>query len=358
MHTIKQPVLGLLSTLLVIAIAMGIISLFDEQVFGTWVSFLFMACVPTQIVCGLVWQCEYPGFTRQLSQPAKGLTFLGISILGGAIFAPIMLYTVGGGVAPLPQLMMYTILTIVVAFWIVGVWQAWPVSAVTDNPVLIGIGVLLICYVGAYLLFNTLFDFSFLAGAPIYVEALDPKGSFMAWKVMAFLVTTVAVIMFCILCDFWPVSLNKAAQESTVVFGLLATFWILLTASVIFYICTSILKLDYVVYMVRGPVAFIFGAFIILNLMQNSLFAGLTSQPARGITLAVVCLLLAAVMQLLYQTVGPLVSGPLNSGLPTYQLELWLANAMLAITFPLIVFFTDFLQLWPLRADDSAIEST
>jgi len=352
MNLSSQPVVGILATVFLMILSFFIISLFDAAIFGTWVAFLFMACIPTQIVCGLVWQCNYPVFTQQLSQPLKGFIFVLICILGGAIFAPAMLYTVGGGITPTPQLMMYTITTVVVAMWIVGAWQAWPISALSNNPLVIGLGVLVFCYLGAYLIFATLFDFGFLAGAPIYVESLDPKGLIMAWKIMSFCVTTVAVIMFCILCDFWPISSIAAARENPAIWVVVATAWIGVVAGLVFYIATSVFNINYVVYMVRGPVCFIFGAFIVLNLLQNSLIGGIKKQPLRGLVLAAICIVLAALMQNIYTAVGPLVSGPLSSGQPAYQLELWLANALLAITFPLIVIQSDFLNLWPfIKAD-------
>jgi hypothetical protein len=352
MNLSSQPLAGILATVFLMILSFAIISLFDVHIFDTWVAFLFMACIPTQIVCGLVWHCNYPVFAQQLSQPRKGLIFVLICILGGAIFAPAMLYTVGGGIAPTPQLMMYTITTVVVAFWIVGAWQAWPISALSKNPLVIGLGVLILCYLGAYLIFVTLFDFRFLAGAPIYVESLDPKGLIMAWKIMSFCVTTVAVIMFCILCGFWPISSIAAARENPAIWGIVASVWIVLVAGLVFYIATSVFNVDYVVYMVRGPVCFIFGAFIVLNLLQNSLVRNIEKQPLRGLVLAVICIVLAALMQTIYAAVGPLVSGPLPSGQPAYHLELWLANALLAITFPLIVIQCDFLNLWPfIKAD-------
>ena len=38
----------------------------------------------------------------------------------------------------------------------------------------------------------------------------------------------------------------------------------------------------------------------------------------------------------------------LAGGKPNYDLELWLASAMLAITFPFMVVFADFFDFWPL----------
>lgn len=345
----KQFTIGFIATGVIVAVSLGIISLFSNEFFSTWLSFGLMACIPTQIVCGLVWQTGYPVKLATLSQPIKGAAFTALSIFGGMIFGPLMWITIGGGESPTPQLMMFTIFTIISTFWVVGVWQCWPISAISQHPLVVGIGVLIASYGSAYVLFNLLFDFSFLAGAPIYIEALDPKGIFMAWQVLAFCVTTVAVIMFCILCDFWPVSSVTMAQNHGGVFGLIASLWVLMVASLIFYIAITVLQLDYVVYMVRGPVSFIFGAFICLNMMQNSLWSSLTTQPVRGLVLALTCIALAGLMQIIYQAASGIITPGLSSGLPAYELELWLANAMLAVTFPIIVAHSDFFKLWPLQ---------
>lgn len=356
----KQISNGIIATSAIVAVSLGIISLFNNDFFSTWLSFGFMACIPSQVVCGLVWQTEYPSKLAKLRQPIKGMAFTGLSVLGGLIFGPLMWLTIGGGESPTPQLMMFTIFTIISTFWVVGIWQCWPISAVSQHPLFIGIGVLILSYGGAYVLFNLLFDFSFLAGAPIYIEALDPKGVFMAWQVLAFCVTTVAVIMFCILCDFWPVSSLPLAQNHSGVFGLMTSLWVLLLSSIIFYIAITQLHLDYVVYMVRGPVSFIFGAFICLNMMQNTLFSSIKQQPLRGLVLALSCIALAALMQTIYQAASNIITPNLGSGLPAYELELWLANAMLAVTFPLIVAHSDFFKLWPLRnsAQDNELSET
>jgi hypothetical protein len=40
----------------------------------------------------------------------------------------------------------------------------------------------------------------------------------------------------------------------------------------------------------------------------------------------------------------------LPSGPPSYDRELWLASAMLAVTFPMMVAYANFFQFWPFRS--------
>lgn len=349
----KQPINGILATSGIVILSLLFISLFSKDFFAGWVAFAMMACIPSQIVLGLVWQTNYPAAMANLPQPIKGLGFTALSMLGGCIFAPAMFYTVGGGYPPTPQLMMFTILTVIMTFWLVGVWQCQPFSNINKHPLFIGIAVLLASYGLAYLVFNSLFDFAFLRSAPIHIESLDPKGAFMAWQVLAFGVTTVAVIMLCILSDFWPMS--RLSSSNALLFSLLSSGWILCLSAAVFFVATNILNIDVVVYMVRGPVSFIFGAFILLNMLQNSSFVKIQQQPIRGLLQVLLAIALAAVMQNLYHWASGFISGALPSGPGTYELELWLANAMLAVTFPLIVMHSDFLNLWPLGKRDTVV---
>ena len=167
MKSLSQPLAGLLALVLVVAVSLGIISLFEEPVFGSWVTFLFMCCIPAQIICALVWQCGYPHFAQTLPQPLKGLVFVAISVATGAVVATAVLIIAGTGQAPGPQLIMYIIMSVVVTFWLVAVWRTWPVSALSSHPPIMGLGILLFCYGIAYLLFSLLFDFSFMAQAPV-----------------------------------------------------------------------------------------------------------------------------------------------------------------------------------------------
>ena len=43
-----------------------------------------------------------------------------------------------------------------------------------------------------------------------------------------------------------------------------------------------------------------------------------------------------------------LVSGPLAAGPPAYDLEVWLANALLSVTFPFLIYYAVFFGYWPL----------
>lgn len=345
----KQPLLGFLSTACVIAVAFAIIALSEHSFFMGWLSFLVMACIPTQIISAFVWG---PLFDN-MSTAQKGLSQTAISVLGGLVFGSLLHFVAGQAYGPTPQLMMLTIVTVIATFWLMVAWNAWPFAAIVQSPIPLGIVILLAAYLLAYLVFSLAFNYEFLALAPIYIESLDPKGVFPAWPALAFLVTTVAVIMLCLLLDFYPLSKFELAGFSA---ALVNSIWILLLAGIAFYFGVYILQIDPVVYMVRGPVSFIFGAFILLNMLEGSVLSGL-KQPVHGICLAFIAIGLAAVMQIVYQNFAQYLNPGISAGPAEYQLELWLANAMLAITFPLIVVASDFFGLWPLKSHTSDTET-
>jgi hypothetical protein len=47
------------------------------------------------------------------------------------------------------------------------------------------------------------------------------------------------------------------------------------------------------------------------------------------------------------------VTGRLHSGPPTYDFEIWLASALLAVTFPLLITSAVFFEFWPFKQQDS-----
>ena len=57
---IKQPLLGLLGTVIVFFVAFGIIIWFKTETFLTWAGYLAMTLIPFSIIIGLVWRGDYP----------------------------------------------------------------------------------------------------------------------------------------------------------------------------------------------------------------------------------------------------------------------------------------------------------
>ena len=102
--------------------------------------------------------------------------------------------------------------------------------------------------------------------------------------------------------------------------------------------------------MVRVPVPFIFGSIVVLNMLQGSLFAS-QQQPAKGVLNVIAVVVIGQVLSRMYGALAPMVTGPVSPGPPTYDFEIWLASALLSVTFPLLIFYAEFFRFWPLRKE-------
>lgn len=270
----------------------------------------------------------------------------------GALVAAWSLKTVGGFVTPpTPFLVFFTIMSVIMTFWCVVVWQCWPAAGIKgDHPAFVGLGTLIVSYAVAWILFKTLFNFGFAKGAPFYSAALDPGGLFMGWAVLAFFLTCLAVILAWVELDFWPLSLippKAPAFGKQPVWGIVVSIFVIVISYIIQTIFVGSMGMDVVIYAVKVPICMIFGEFIMLLLMQTSPVQTV-SQPGKGIVLIILSIILAVVMYYLYSWFSMLVTGGLPSGPPGYVHELWLATALLSFTFPVIANYTGAFGYWPL----------
>jgi len=59
------------------------------------------------------------------------------------------------------------------------------------------------------------------------------------------------------------------------------------------------------------------------------------------------------VLSLIYGALAPALTGPVQPGPPEYGFEVWLASALLAVTFPFLAYHADLFQMWPFAAGRS-----
>ena len=117
----------------------------------------------------------------------------------------------------------------------------------------------------------------------------------------------------------------------------------------IYYAGVYAMGIQNVEFLLRVPVAFIFGTILVLNMCQNSLFK--MAQPAKGVMNIVFSAVVGSLLMIAYQQLEPMLSGPLPPGPEPFQREqfqVWTANAMLAVTFPFLVFYAAYFNFWPL----------
>ena len=353
----KTLCLGLVGFVVVMLLAIVVFSLFSVSVFTSWVGYLFMCATPAQVIIALLWKTNYPSQLQRLAQPIKGLVLLAMTIGAGLIVAILVYYLVGSGVgAPTPMLNMYIIMSVVVSLWLIPVWHCWPISRFSDHPGVVGIVALIAVYFIAYGLFNLLFDFSFLSAAPFYSVQQDPQGLFNAWAVLSCSVTTVSIVMALVLLDFRPVQkiVGTAGQPWA---GIVSTVIIAVLATALYCLFTVYLSFDRVDYLVRVPVCFIFGVFIVNNLMRHQLLISI-AQPLRGVCLIVCAILCTLLIYQLYVLLACVLNtDALLSGAPTYELEVWIATATLGVTFPIIITVSEYFQFWPIISNKDEPES-
>ncbi|KXB29846.1 hypothetical protein AT959_18180 [Dechloromonas denitrificans] len=327
-----------------------------------WATLGLVAMVPTQIVISLVWQSAYPKFIANLPQPWRGLGFMLLNgLLGGAIGYVAWAVVGGGSAPPTPFVNMYLIFAVPVMLFLVIPLQAWPCSRFCRSPGSLGAALIVSAYGLAYLLFRLLFNFDFMADAPFYAVDLDPQGLFMAWQPLVLSIAAVVPMLALVLFDFWPISVlagRYPALARQPLSGLLASVLVAGVTLALWGYCVELLAMDIVLFMVRVCVTLNFGFFIILVMFEGMPSLRLP-QPWRGLLL---CLLgggLAMLMLFIYQLVA-VGRFALPSGGPGYPLELWLASAMLAVSFPAMVAFAGYFQFWPMarRAAPAAKDDT
>ncbi|HLK48914.1 MAG TPA: hypothetical protein VKT49_12305 [Bryobacteraceae bacterium] len=348
---IKQPAVGILAAVLVMAIGLSFISLFSFPMFAGWVSYFLICCIPMQVVTVVIWGCKQPRFAAGQSQPGKGITLLVLALAVGAVVAAIHYFTVGGAVNPPPPMAAMCIITsVIMTFWGAVMWGGWPFTSLIKNPLAAGIALLLACYVVNYLQFRLFFDYGFMQGAPVYVPSIDPHGLFNAWSAMVFEVTALAMLFLVLNFDLWPFTKWPAIMKQPVL-GFVWTLVALVLGGVAYYVGVVAGGMDVVAFMVKVPIPFIFGTIMVLNMMQGSLFSRFT-QPLKGVLNTIASAVIGVALASVYGALAPVVTGAVKPGPPGYDFEIWLASALLGVTFPFLIYYAEFFQMWPLRKTD------
>lgn len=342
----RQPITGLLATAITVIFAWAIIQMFDFTTFTTWTAWLFMCAIPTQILLGVSWGAN-PGFVARLVQPVKGGVLLIVTLVVGGAVAAACYGTVGGGIAPpVPMLVVYTIFTVIVMFWLAIMFGGWPFTRLCRTPTGSGLLMLVVCYGLSYLLFRIFCNFEFLRGAPVYVARLDPGGLFNANATLAFIVTAIAVLFLLLHFDLWPLTAMPALMRQPLQ-GLVWTALALMIGGLAMYVGVTVAHMSELSFMVRVPIPFIFGTIVVLNMFQNALFASFP-QPRKGFCNFAAAVAIGGLLAFLYGRLAPILTGTLSAGAPQFDYERWLASALLGVTFPLLIIFAEYFRLWPL----------
>src|SRR5262245_10739797 len=189
------------------AVSLVFISLFNFPTFGGWVAYLMNCIIPMQIVIGVTWGTNHPGFAAKQGQPAKGVLLAALTLAAGIIVAPTYLALAGHNLTPPGPVPSHIIIaSVIVTFWAAIMFGGWPFKAIIKNQVVAGVAMLGCCYLLNLLLFRLLFNYGFMVGAPVYVASLDPHGLFNALNVLVLYVTFISVMFLMLSFDLWPLT--------------------------------------------------------------------------------------------------------------------------------------------------------
>jgi hypothetical protein len=346
-----QPALGIVASAVVIAIALGFIALYDFGTFAGPVSFYMLGLIPMQIVMVVLWGAN-PQFTSALRQPLKGIVLTLVAAGVAVVVMPIALQLAGEGVRPPGPIPSHFVIVVVpTTFWLAIMFGGWPFAGAFKRQLLSGFAVLVAAYAITYAGFRIFFNYDFMQGAPVYL-ASAPRGMFNAVTTLVFDVTALA-IMFIVLCfDLWPLNRSASIMKQPVL-GIVWSVICLAGAAAVMWVTTGALGMDPMVVLTRVAAPFIFGSIIVLNMLQNSLFQKV-QQPAKGVLNTVTAAIVGLVLANLYGALAPVVTGALPSGPPGYEYEVWLANSLLSVTFPFLVFYAACFGYWPLTSQSPA----
>jgi hypothetical protein len=345
---VAQPALGVLASAIVIAIALGFVSLFDFGTFVGWVSFFMLGLIPMQIVIVVLWGAN-PAFSSGLRQPVKGIVLTLLTVVASVVFSALVHFSVGEGISPPgPIPSQYVTAVVPTTFWLAIMMGGWPFTSVIRNPLGSGLAVLVAAYVITYAVFRIFFNYDFLQGAPVYL-ASAPHGMYNAVTALVFYVTALAV-MFLVLCfDLWPFTTSATVMKQPVL-GVVWTVVALVGAALAMLVGVESMGADPMAFLTGVTVPFIFGSIIVLNMLQNSLFGRMT-QPLKGVMNTIAVVVIGLMLSRLYLSLAPTLTGVLPSGPPGYEQELWLANSLLSVTFPFLIFHAALFGYWPLQTN-------
>jgi hypothetical protein len=341
-----QPLLGLLASAIAIVVSIGLLALVDFPTFVGWVSFYMLAVVPIQVVVVVIWGANLPA-AADLRQPAKGAVLLLVTAIVAAVMTPLVWQFVGEGVSPPgPIPSQYAVVVVPTTFFLAIAFGGWPFTLVISNRIAAGLLLLAAAYLITWALFRAFFDYEFLKGAPVYLQSA-PHGSFNGVVALVFYVTMLAAMFLLLHFDLWPLTTAPAVMKQPVL-GVAWTLIAAVIAAVVMWVTLGRLALDPMYVLTRITAPFIFGTIIVLNMLQNSLFATLR-QPFKGVANAVTAFVAGLALAQVYGVLAPALAGmPLSSGAPGYEYELWLVNALLSVTFPVLIFSAAYFTFWPL----------
>ena len=349
---LRQPWLGLVATSATIAAAFLVIAPWPYATLAGIVADVTMCAIPFTVVVAGLWQGREPRPVALLGQPWRGLGLLGLATVVAAVTWVVLSATFGGGRGDTPFLAFGIILSIVVTFWLDVVLGGWPFTQVR-NRFLGGVGLILAAYAITGLLLRGL-DFSFFSGQPFY-SGMDPSGPVPAWDGLVAAVTCLATIFLFLHFELWPLTRFPRIMRQPVL-GVVWSVLLLAIGVPVYLVDTRVAGLSPDTFLVSVPVPFMFGTVVVLTMFKRSLTRRLRGR-VRGLASAVLAALVGVGLARLFLLLQPTLTPDVPTASPIDQ-HLWLASALLAVTFPVMAMYHDLFGLWPIAAREDYATGT
>ena len=196
--------------------------------------------------------------------------------------------------------------------------------------------VLVATYLIDAVVYRLLVNYDFLRGTPAYVESLDPHGPFGVWAVLVFIVTCMAAGLLLLQLGLWPLS-RWSRIGSQPVGGLVVSVVMMAISALVLWVGLHVLGLAEPVLLTSVTVPFLFGSIVVLIMLEGSAYPRLR-QPVRGLATIVTAIVVGQLLAALYLWLSGPLPGDLVSGPPTFEKQLWLASALLAVTFGYLLY--------------------
>jgi len=163
-------------------------------------------------------------------------------------------------------------------------------------------------------------------------------------------VTTVTMLFVLIMFDFWPLTAFEKLRSQPAM-GIATTILIFIVTGIVWWVAIDVMGFNPVKFQAYGAIGLLFGALVPIVMFESKLFANL-KQPLAGIGRLIVAAIVGYVLPQFYLMMSPVVTPDLVHQTP--DVENWLASALLAMTFPMMVVVAQYFNFWPLRGNGAA----
>jgi len=299
-----------------------------------------LCALPTIIMMDGLWTSRQDGWLSRQHRLLKGVVMLLVSLAGGALVMFVGNLTIGGNQGPaMPEMSFFNIIAVVIAFWLVNMWQGWPFVRIRSR-----VGATTAVFVATYLIaaavYYAFFDFANLPS----VGAATPHGLFEAWHSLAYLVCFLTGMFIPPAFGFLGLGKVKPGLRQGLAWTGVSLVW-----GTIVYVIGLMITGDPVFTLVWVPVPLLFGGLIVLVMFRDSIFGHISALPLRGILTTALSYAVGVALVWLYAHQASVTFPDLMSGPPPYVKEVWIADATLSFTFPLLAVYGNLFGMWPFR---------